>query len=57
LVNGWRVFLKRRLQYFVIMVFFPVVDHVKELLTIQLEGCQVDPTRSLSNVKLNERRL
>ena len=43
LVDGWRAFLKRRLQYFVNMVLFPVVGYGKEKVSIQFDGCWLEP--------------
>ena len=39
LVDAWRAFLKRRLQYFLNMVLFPVVGYGKEKVRIHFEGC------------------
>jgi hypothetical protein len=43
LVDGWRAFLKRRLQYFVNMVLFPVVGYGKEKVSIQFDGWWLEP--------------
>ena len=56
LVDDWRAFLKRRLQYFLNMVLFPVVGYSKEKLRIHFEGCWLEPREFTINVKPNEKR-
>ena len=56
LVDDWRDFLKRRLQYFLNMVLFPVVGHGKERVRIYFEGCWLEAREFTVNVKPNEQR-
>jgi hypothetical protein len=56
LVDGLRAFLKRRLQYFVDMVLFPVVGYGKEKVRIHFEGCWLEPREFTVNVLPSEKR-
>ena len=56
LVDGLRAFLKRRLQYFVNMVLFPVVGYGKEKVRIHFEGCWLEPREFTVNVLPSEKR-
>jgi hypothetical protein len=56
LVDGWRAFLKRRLQYFVNMLLFPVVGYGKEKVRVTFEGCWSETREFTVNVKPSERR-
>jgi hypothetical protein len=56
LVDGWRASLKRRLQYFVNMVLFPVVGYGKEKVSIHFEGCWLEPREFTVNVLPSEKR-
>ena len=56
LVDGWRAFLKRRLQYFVNMLLFPVVGYGKEKVRVTFEGCWLETREFTVNVKPSERR-
>ena len=56
LVDGWRDFLKRRLQYFVNMVLFPVVGYGKEKVSIHFDGCWLEPREFTVNVLPSEKR-
>jgi hypothetical protein len=56
LVDGWRAFLKRRLQYFVNMVLFPVVGYGKEKVSIHFDGCWLEPREFTVNVMPSEKR-
>ena len=56
MVDGWRAFLKRRLEYFVNMVLFPVVGYGKEKVSIHFEGCWLEPREFTVNVLPSEKR-
>ena len=56
LVDDSRAFIKRRLQYFLNMVLFPVVGYGKEKVRIHFEGCWLEPREFTVNVKPSERR-
>ena len=56
LIDGWRGFLKRRLQYFVSMLLFQMVGYGKEKVRVDFDGCWLEPREFTVNVKPNERR-
>ena len=56
LVDGWRAFLNRRLQYFVNMVLLPWVDYGNQKVRLLFDGCCLEPREFTVNVKPHERR-
>jgi hypothetical protein len=56
LVDGWRAFLNRRLQYFVNMVLLPWVDYGNQKVRLLFDGCWLEPREFTVNVKPHERR-
>ena len=48
--------MKRRLQYFVNMLLFPMVGYGKEKVRVDFDGCWLEPRLFTVNVKPNERR-
>ena len=56
LVDGWRAFLNRRLQYFVNMVLLPWVDYGNQKVRLVFDGCWLEPREFTVNVKPHERR-
>jgi hypothetical protein len=56
LVDGWRAFMNRRLQYFVNMVLLPWVDYGNQKVRLLFDGCWLEPREFTVNVKPHERR-
>jgi hypothetical protein len=56
LVDGWRAFLNRRLQYFVNMVLLPWVDYGNQKVRLVFDGWWLEPREFTVNVKPRERR-
>jgi len=42
LVDHWQAYIKRRLQYFIEMVLFPMVGYGKHKVMIEFYGCWLD---------------
>ncbi len=38
-VDHWQAYIKRRLQYFIEMVLFPMVGYSKHKVMIEFDGC------------------
>ncbi len=56
LLSDWRNYIKRKLQYFINMLVFPMVGCHKEKIRIHFEGCWLEPREFTVNVKPKERR-
>jgi hypothetical protein len=56
LVEHWQAYIKRRLQYFIEMVLFPLFGYGKHKLRIHFDGCWLDPREFTINVKPHDRR-
>jgi hypothetical protein len=56
LVNHWQAYIKRRLQYFVEMVLFPLFGYGKHKVRIQFDGCWLEAREFTINVKPHDRR-
>ena len=56
LVDHWQAYIKRRLQYFVEMVLFPLFCYGKHKVRIQFDGCWLDAREFTINVKPRDRR-
>jgi len=56
LVDHWQAYIKRRLQYFVEMVLFPLFGYGKHKVRIQFDGCWLDAREFTVNVKPHDRR-
>ncbi len=56
LVNYWQAYIKRRLQYFVEMVLFPLFGYGKHKVRIEFNGCWLDAREFTINVKPHDRR-
>ncbi len=56
LVDHWQAYIKRRLQYFVEMVLFPIVGYGKQKVRIQFDGFWLDDREFTINVKPRDRR-
>ena len=56
LVDHWQAYFKRRLQYFVEMVLFPMVGYGKHKVMIEFDGCWLDARQFTVNVKPRDRR-
>ena len=56
LVDHWQAYIKRRLQYFVEMVLFPLFGYGKHKVRIQFDGCWLDAREFTINVKPHDRR-
>ena len=55
-VDKKRAYLKRKLQYFVNMLLFPVVDYGREKVRLIFDICLLDPREYTVNVTPKERR-
>jgi hypothetical protein len=55
-VEDWRDYLSRKLQYFVNMLVFPMVGCRKEKVRIHFDGCWLEPREFTVNVKPKEKR-
>ena len=55
-VEDWRDYLSRKLQYFVNMLLFPMVGCRKEKVRIHFDGCWLEPREFTVNVKPKEKR-
>ena len=56
LVDHWQAYIKRRLQYFVEMVLFPLFGYGKHKVRIEFNGCWLDTREFTINVKPRDRR-
>ena len=56
LVDHWQAYIKRRLQYFVEMVLFPLLGYGKHKVKINFDGCWLDSREFTINVKPRDRR-
>ena len=56
LIDSWRAFFNRRLQYFVNMVLLPWVDYGNQKVRLLFSGCWLEPREFTVNVKPHERR-
>ena len=56
LVDLLQAYIKRRLQYFVEMVLFPLFGYGKHKVRIQFDGCWLDASEFIINVKPSDRR-
>ncbi len=55
-IDDWRAFVKRRLQYFMNMLLFPVVGYGKENVRVHFEGYWLEPREYTVGVMPSERR-
>ncbi len=56
LIDSWRAFLNRKLQYFVNMVLLSWVDFSNEKVRLVFDGYWLEPREFTVNVKAKERR-
>ena len=56
LVDHWQAYIKRRLQYFVEMVLFPLFGYGKHKVRIQFDGSWLNACEFTINVKPRDRR-
>ena len=56
LVDSWRAYLRRRHQYFVNMLLFPVVGYGKERVKVHFEGWWLEPREFTVKVTPKEKR-
>ena len=56
LVDHSQAYIKRRLQYFVEMVLFPMFGYGKHKVKIYFDGCWLDAREFTINVKPRDRR-
>ena len=56
LVDKWRAFLNSRLQYFVNMLLFPIVNYGKKKVKLHFDGYWMEPREFTVNVNTKDRR-
>ena len=56
MVDSWRAYLRRRQQYFVNMLLFPVVGYGKERVKVHFEGWWLEPREFTVKVTPKEKR-